>query len=93
MTLGSFSCGDATIYHADVLNLYEGWEPPTVIVSDGPYGLNRFYGDLRTPEELPEWYEPHIKAWSEKAIPQPNPNNGKFVRRRTGARALIGLQS
>lgn len=59
-----------TIYHGDVLEFYEDWESPTVIVSDGPYGLNAFYGDCRTPEELPDWYEPHIREWSKKATAQ-----------------------
>ena len=57
------------IYNADVLDLYDEWPAPKVIVSDGPYGLNAFYGDCKTPEDLVEWYEPHIKAWSKKSPP------------------------
>ena len=30
---------------------------------------SRFPGDPPTPEELPEWYEPHIMAWSDRAVP------------------------
>jgi DNA methylase len=66
----SFSKENVKINHADVLNLYETWESPTVIISDGAYGLGLFKGDPRTPEGLMQWYEPHVKAWSEKATPQ-----------------------
>lgn len=66
-----YACGHGVaIYNDDVLNLYGMWESPTVIVSDGPYGLHAFYGDCNTPQELPAWYEPHVKAWSEMATPQ-----------------------
>lgn len=58
------------IYHADVLQLYEVWESPTVIISDGAYGLGLFPGDPRDVDSLVEWYEPHVKAWSKKATPQ-----------------------
>jgi site-specific DNA-methyltransferase (adenine-specific) len=57
------------LYHADVMHLYWSWEKPVVIISDGPYGISGFPGDPPTPEELPEWYEPHIMAWSERAVP------------------------
>lgn len=58
------------IQNDDVLNLYDYWESPVVIISDGPYGINRFVGDLPTYDGLDKWYEPHIKKWSEKATPQ-----------------------
>jgi len=64
-----FSRGDVTIHNADVLHLYEEWEPPVVIVSDGAYGISGFPGDPPTAEEVASWYEPHIKKWSEKATP------------------------
>ena len=57
-----FFCGDA-------LELYDKWDTPTVIISDGPYGVNGFPGDLVTPDGLAEWYEPHIIKWSEHATP------------------------
>lgn len=41
-----------------------------VIISDGPYGVSGFKGDLNTPIGLDSWYEPHIKMWSEIATPQ-----------------------
>jgi len=64
-----FKKEDVVIYHADVTSLYDRWESPVVIISDGPYGVSGFSGDLPSPDELPKWYEPHIKAWSEKSTP------------------------
>jgi site-specific DNA-methyltransferase (adenine-specific) len=58
-----------SIFHADVLDLYDWWESPVVIISDGPYGVAGFPGDPPRPEGLPAWYEPHIAAWSRKATP------------------------
>jgi len=62
--------GGIEIYHADALTLYKQWNSPIVILSDGAYGLNLFPGDPPAVEALKEWYEPHIKAWSERATPQ-----------------------
>lgn len=53
----------------DALDLYAGWRPPTVIISDGPYGLNSFPGDLANPDGLAEEYRRHVEAWSEHALP------------------------
>ncbi len=64
------SFGDVTLHNGDALTLYEKWRSPTTIISDGPYGLGSFQGDPHTPEELPDWYEPHIRAWSKKATPE-----------------------
>lgn len=58
----NFTCGDS-------LALYDTWESPTVIISDGPYGVNGYKGDLKTPDGLAEWYEPHIKKWTEHSTP------------------------
>lgn len=57
------------LYCVDSMEVYKEWETPTVIVSDGPYGINGFPGDLITTKGLGEWYEPHIKKWSELATP------------------------
>lgn len=54
----------------DAARLYARWEPPTVIVADGPYGVRGFKGDLPTTEGLAEWYAPHVAAWSEHALPE-----------------------
>lgn len=57
------------LYHADVLELYDKWESPIVIISDGPYGISGFEGDTTTPSELKDWYRPHILKWTEKSTP------------------------
>lgn len=54
----------------DAMHLYDGWKSPMVIISDGPYGVNGYKGDLKTPKGLAEWYEPHVIKWAEKATPQ-----------------------
>jgi site-specific DNA-methyltransferase (adenine-specific) len=38
-------------------------------MSDGGYGVGGFPGDPHDPTELPEWYAPHIAAWSAAAAP------------------------
>ena len=53
----------------DSLALYEDWPSPTVIVSDGAYGVLGFEGDTSDHLDLPQWYEPHVAAWSQKATP------------------------
>lgn len=58
------------IFHGDAMEFYDKWESPTIIISDGPYGISGFPGDPSTHEGLGDWYEPHIKKWSEKATPQ-----------------------
>lgn len=54
----------------DSLRHYSEWQAPTAIVSDGAYGVLGFEGDTSDHLDLPEWYEPHIKAWSAAATPQ-----------------------
>ncbi len=48
---------------------YDSWEQPIVIISDGGYGLLGFEGDTSDHLDLPEWYEPHVEAWSKLALP------------------------
>lgn len=68
---------DTTEYHddfiqaslGDSLHKYETWPTPTVIVSDGAYGVLGFEGDTSDHLEMPQWYEPHIAAWSRRATP------------------------
>lgn len=62
--------GDCRIHFAPAESAYSQWPSPTCIISDGPYGVSGFPGDSHTAASLPEWYEPHIKAWSEKATPE-----------------------
>jgi len=53
----------------DSLEHYQQWDTPTVIVSDGGYGVLGFEGDTSDHLSLPEWYEQHIAAWSRHATP------------------------
>lgn len=54
----------------DALLFYDVWPIPTVIVSDGPYGIGGFPGDPPKPECLSDWYAPHILKWTDRATPQ-----------------------
>jgi site-specific DNA-methyltransferase (adenine-specific) len=62
--------GRIKLENKNSLNVYDSWESPIVIISDGPYGISGFSGDLPTYEKLDKFYEPYIKKWSEKATPQ-----------------------
>ncbi len=62
--------GSVTLDLGDAMERYETWERPTVVIVDGPYGLRSFPGDPPTVEELPEWYAPHVAAWSKAALPE-----------------------
>lgn len=62
--------GNAVIELADSLDCYDRWPSPTVIVSDGAYGVSGFPGDPPTPDNLTAWYAPHIAAWSLRALPE-----------------------
>lgn len=55
------------LYNDDAIIQYHNWAAPTVIISDGPYGVRGFKGDLVSEFGLAEWYEPHIIKWSEKS--------------------------
>ena len=55
------------LFNDDIENLYDFWESPQVIVSDGAYGVCGFKGDTVSPDGLSDWYEPHIEQWSKKA--------------------------
>ena len=54
----------------DSLNFYSQWDAPTVIISDGGYGVLGFEGDTSDHLGLPDWYEPHIAGWSQRATPR-----------------------
>ncbi|MGO3093845.1 MAG: DNA methyltransferase [Staphylococcus saprophyticus] len=58
---------DEIIRFGDSYDFYDSWEKPDVIISDGPYGVNGYKGDLNSPTELKKFYEKHIKKWTEKA--------------------------
>ena len=57
------------IHLGDALEAYPRWPAPTVIVSDGAYGVAGFPGDPPTVEGLVDWYTPHVEAWSRHALP------------------------
>jgi site-specific DNA-methyltransferase (adenine-specific) len=61
---------DVAIHFDRAQALYAQWPRPTCIVCDGPYGVSGFPGDEHEWTTLAEWYEPHVKAWSERATPQ-----------------------
>jgi site-specific DNA-methyltransferase (adenine-specific) len=64
-----WSNGDVHVFHGDSLARYDAWPTPAVIVSDGAYGVLGFEGDTTDHLRLPEWYEPHVSAWSRRAAP------------------------
>lgn len=55
------------LFDEDSINNYHNWAVPTVIISDGPYGVRGYKGDLSSTVGLAEWYEPHIVEWSKYA--------------------------
>lgn len=61
--------GNASLWQGDALQFYDEWHAPTVIISDGPYGLGKFPGEPKTPDRLAEWYAPHAAAWARKSGP------------------------
>lgn len=58
------------LFVGDSLTHYDMWDAPQVIVSDGAYGLLGFEGDTSSHLEIADWYEPHVKAWSQHATAQ-----------------------
>ncbi len=61
---------EISIHFAPAESLYDEWPEPTCIISDGPYGVNGFPGDERGWNTLADWYDPHIKSWSDRSTPQ-----------------------
>ena len=59
-----------SLVNSNALDSYGSWESPTVIISDGPYGVGGYEGDPSDEESLPSIYEPHIAIWAERASPQ-----------------------
>lgn len=62
--------GSVAIHFTHAENLYSVWPSPTCIISDGPYGLSGFPGDLPTNRGLVDWYRPHVKEWSRFSTPE-----------------------
>ena len=69
-TVGTYEDEAVHLELGDSLAAYERWPSPTVIVSDGAYGVLGFEGDTSDHLGVPDWYEPHVKAWSRKATGQ-----------------------
>lgn len=61
--------GRASLYNGNALEAYADWLPPTCIVSDGPYGLGKYPGEPKTPDDLASWYAPHAAAWARASRP------------------------
>lgn len=67
--MASWSNKFISVQQGDSLTLYNNWKTPNVIISDGGYGVLGFEGDTSDYLCLPNWYEPHIAAWTKKATP------------------------
>ncbi len=59
--------GQAHLFFGDSKTFYRNWPAPDVIVSDGAYGILGFEGDTSDHLGVADWYDPHIRLWSEKA--------------------------
>lgn len=62
--------GRVEVFNEDFLKCYRSWMTPTAIISDGPYGISGYPGDLNSPDGLEKWYEPYVDAWTAAATPQ-----------------------
>ncbi len=60
----------AALYCGDFRDFYADWKAPTIIISDGAYGLASFPTDPPTIAGLADWYRPHIRAWTKYATPE-----------------------
>ena len=64
-----YARGEASIHFGPAEDHYGTWPAPDCIIADGPYGVDGFPGDARSAASLPEWYKPHVEAWSEQSPP------------------------
>jgi len=67
--LTRFVSKGVNLFLGNSLDHYNRFQTPHVIVSDGAYGILGFHGDTAAYQDLPQWYEPHIKAWTQAATP------------------------
>ena len=65
----AWSGGGVQVVFGDSLEQYARWPTPDVIVSDGAYGVLGFDDDTSSHAGLPDWYAPHVEAWSRRATP------------------------
>lgn len=70
MSVKAQNGGSASLALSDAMELYAKWEAPTVIISDGPYGLGKFPGEPNSPDDIAAWYAPHVAEWSRNALPE-----------------------
>ena len=63
----SYHPPEPSLHRGDAMECYDDWPTPTVIVSDGPYGLGNYPGDIPNPAGLAEWYRPHVEAWARRS--------------------------
>lgn len=70
LNVRSFEDDFVSLHCGNSLDHYQQWEAPTVIVSDGAYGILGFEGDTSDHLGIAEWYEPHVRAWSKRATAQ-----------------------
>ena len=74
-TIKEVITSDASTFHdelvtaqfGDSASLCQHWPAPTVIISDGAYGVLGFEGDTSDHLDMPQWYEPNVAAWSKRA--------------------------
>ncbi|MFQ5827535.1 MAG: DNA methyltransferase [Candidatus Methylomirabilia bacterium] len=62
--------GGTIVHFGRAERLYPHWPIPTCIIVDGPYGISGFPGDPPSHRDLPDWYAPHVAAWSRYSMPQ-----------------------
>ena len=70
MTYYEAKNGSVKIFLGDFLDVVSHWDEPTVIVSDGPYGVGGYKGDLKTPKGLMDVYKPFIDEWTRRSTPR-----------------------
>lgn len=69
-TIQTYSERGISLTNEDVAEVYESWESPKTIVSDGAYGTGSFPTEPEDTDNLESWYRPHVEAWSEHATPE-----------------------
>jgi DNA modification methylase len=65
----TYKTDNVTLHNSNALSLYDTWESPDIIISDGAYGVSGFKGDTHEASDLTAWYKPHIEAWAKYATP------------------------
>jgi len=69
LNFSQWSDKDVALFLGNSLEHYQDWEQPTVIISDGAYGVLGFEGDTSDHIDLPNWYQAHIEEWSKASKP------------------------